>query len=135
LSFKEFRVSILEDFAKIRYILLREAVYDISDFQHPGGKFILEAIKGREIGRFIYGGYNLVGHNFQPHKHSEFAINYLETRYIGDYLNESCPVLYIPADESQIQKNQIIWKLTDSKDMLENKVKLFTFSSPFFKVR
>lgn len=79
----EFRETIIKDFEKIRYILLREAVYDISDFQHPGGKFILEAIKGREIGRYIYGGYSLYNHKFLPHRHSEFAINYLETRYIG----------------------------------------------------
>lgn len=29
-----------------------------------------------------------------PHAHSAFAINYIETRYIGDFKNESCPILY-----------------------------------------
>ena len=31
------RNDLLVEFPKLRYILLREAVYDISDFNHPGG--------------------------------------------------------------------------------------------------
>lgn len=86
--------QILSEFPKIKYVLLREAVYDISDFAHPGGRFIIESLKGKELGRYIYGGYSLSSELFAPHKHSEFAINYLETRYIGSFLNETCPLIY-----------------------------------------
>jgi len=27
----------LEDYPKLNYVILREAIYDVSDFNHPGG--------------------------------------------------------------------------------------------------
>lgn len=88
------RYEIIRNFPKLRYVILREAIYDISDFNHPGGQFIMDAIKGREIGRYFYGGSPVEKLDIVPHKHTAFAINYIETRYIGDLRNENCPILY-----------------------------------------
>ena len=51
-------------------------------------------MKGREVGRYFYGGASIENLEVVPHTHSEFAINYIETRYIGDLRNELCPILY-----------------------------------------
>ena len=31
------RYELLKEFPKLRYVILREAIYDVSDFNHPGG--------------------------------------------------------------------------------------------------
>lgn len=55
------RYELLREFPKLRYVILREAIYDVTDFNHPGGQYIIDAIKGREIGRHFYGGAPIVG--------------------------------------------------------------------------
>ena len=103
----------IKDYPRTTYVVLREAIYDVSDFNHPGGQFIFQQIKGREIGRYFYGGYPVQRLKFNPHTHSSFAINYIETRYIGDFRNESCPIIYkeeiIKLDD--IEKH--IWSLVE----------------------
>lgn len=29
-----------QDYPKLIYVLLREAIYDVSDFNHPGGQYV-----------------------------------------------------------------------------------------------
>ncbi|CAD8092049.1 unnamed protein product [Paramecium sonneborni] len=120
--------EMIEDYPKITYIILREAVYDVSDFNHPGGQYIFRKIKGREIGRYFYGSYPIK--DTQLHKHSLFAINYIETRYLGDFKNESCPLLYTV---TETKKPQHIWTLQEVKSMGTN-VSLFKFINQDFKV-
>lgn len=31
------RYELLKEFPKLRFVILREAIYDVSDFNHPGG--------------------------------------------------------------------------------------------------
>jgi len=58
---------------------LDDLVLDVSEFAkwHPGGKFVLEHNKGRDISKFFYGGYNLEGNltgNPPPgYNHSNYA--------------------------------------------------------------
>lgn len=33
----ESRYDLLKEYPKLRYVILREAIYDVSDFNHPGG--------------------------------------------------------------------------------------------------
>ncbi|CAD8069053.1 unnamed protein product [Paramecium primaurelia] len=120
--------EMIEDYPKITYIILREAVYDVSDFNHPGGQYIFRKIKGREVGRYFYGSYPIK--DTQLHKHSLFAINYIETRYLGDFKNESCPILYTVTD---FKKPSHVWTLQEIKSMGTN-VSLFKFINQDFKV-
>lgn len=45
------------------FVILDEIVIDMSEYMdnHPGGKFLLEHNKGRDISKFFYGGYALDG--------------------------------------------------------------------------
>lgn len=63
-----------------------------------------------------------------------FAINYIETRYIGDFRNEMCPILYIQENFAVKQHLKHIWRLVDIKRFSSNTC-LFTFSSPHFRIR
>lgn len=52
-------------------------VLDVGEFinYHPGGRFVLQANRGRDISKFFYGGYSLED-NDQPikgHNHSNYA--------------------------------------------------------------
>lgn len=42
-------------------LLLDDLVLDATDYApyHPGGKFIIERVRGTDISKFFYGGYNL----------------------------------------------------------------------------
>ncbi len=62
----------------VKYCIIDNNVYDITNCVHPGGQFILEAINGRDIGCYFYGGYALESSGFQPHDHTSFAMSYLE---------------------------------------------------------
>lgn len=35
--------------------MLEDRVFDIMDLDHPGGRFIIDALKGREISRYFFG--------------------------------------------------------------------------------
>lgn len=45
---------------------------------HPGGNFITKRMKGREIGRFMYGAFGLETSNMQGYEHSKYAYEMLE---------------------------------------------------------
>ena len=53
--------------------MLNNKVYDITGLQHPGGNFIHESVKGREIARFFFGAYGLEFTTLLPHAHSQKA--------------------------------------------------------------
>ncbi|EGR28419.1 hypothetical protein IMG5_176050, partial [Ichthyophthirius multifiliis] len=40
-------------------VLYDNKIYDIAKVNHPGGNFLMMQIKGREIGRFMYGAFGL----------------------------------------------------------------------------
>ena len=69
---------------KLRWCLLNNSVYDLSEFLHPGGEYIIEQCNGREVGRFLFGAYCLENLNMDPYKHSIYAINYLEKNFVGE---------------------------------------------------
>ncbi|CAD8183221.1 unnamed protein product [Paramecium pentaurelia] len=126
------RNQLVKEYQKLNYIILREAIYDVSDFNHPGGQYILERITGREIGRYFYGGYPIQNLNIKMHIHTQFAINYIETRYLGDYRNDNCPLLYY--EENTSQKDKYVWKF-EQYIPFGSDVGLFIFKSHFFQVR
>ena len=56
--------------------MLDDLVLDVSKFkrEHPGGRFLIEYNRGRDISKFFYGGYVLETGNGQgPFAHSNVA--------------------------------------------------------------
>ena len=68
-------------------IFVEDRIFDIKDLDHPGGRFIFNRIKGREVSRYFFGSQKFEFLNCDPeqvwHKHSPFAQNYQEDRFIG----------------------------------------------------
>jgi len=57
-------------------LLLDDLVLDATDYApyHPGGKFIIERVRGTDISKFFYGGYNLEpANNGQNYNHTNYA--------------------------------------------------------------
>ena len=46
------------------------SVYDVTNFMHPGGMPVIDQVVGREIGRFMYGGYSIETLDMESHEHS-----------------------------------------------------------------
>lgn len=68
----------------MKWVILGNKVYDVTDFRHPGGVFIINQVVGREISRFFYGGYPLENtKNMDSHTHSVKALLTLESYFIG----------------------------------------------------
>ena len=53
------RGEILSKLPLMNWVMLNNQVYDLTGMQHPGGNYIMESVKGREIGRFFFGAYSL----------------------------------------------------------------------------
>lgn len=43
----------------MKYVIIKNDVFNISKLTHPGGNFIFTAVNGRSIDRFINGSYPL----------------------------------------------------------------------------
>jgi hypothetical protein len=57
-------------------VLLDDLVLDISSFkhEHPGGEFLLDFHKGKDVSKFFYGGYVLENQSgMKPYTHSNVA--------------------------------------------------------------
>ena len=49
----------LNKYPDISYVIYKNAILDITKLIHPGGRYVLDFVKGREISRFIYGAYKI----------------------------------------------------------------------------
>jgi cytochrome b involved in lipid metabolism len=58
-------------------------VFDITGWVHPGGNYILAEVVGREVSRFLHGAYSLETVETLTHTHSIYALNLLNSFYIG----------------------------------------------------
>ena len=73
----EFYLKVREE--KQMLVILDELVLDVTEYMenHPGGKFLLEHNKGRDVSKYFYGGYamdgNLVYKGAKAHTHSNIA--------------------------------------------------------------
>jgi hypothetical protein len=62
--------------------MFEDRAFDITELDHPGGRFIISTLKGKEISRFMVGGLQYNDTNSKDsvyHSHSPFALNLLET--------------------------------------------------------
>ena len=70
---------------KILWIMLGNSVYDITEFRHPGGQFLVDKCRGRDVGRFMFGGYMLEPFSkIKGHIHSKNAMAILEEFKFGE---------------------------------------------------
>ena len=79
--------EIFAELPRLRWVILDSKVYDLEGFFHPGGNFIIEAVRGREVGRFLHGAYPLESLPNTAHKHSKRAFDILAKSYIGKIEN------------------------------------------------
>lgn len=79
--------EILSELPHLKWVILDNNVYDLGNFFHPGGNFIIEAARGREVGRFLYGSYGIESIPGTEHKHSKKAFEILAKCYIGPIQN------------------------------------------------
>ena len=113
---------------------LGNKVYDLTDWTHPGGNFIIQACLGREIGRYFYGNYALEGTNMKPHKHSALTLKQINSFYVGEISNfESILVskkTELPATSQVVSE----WKISSIRQVTET-VSEVNFVSEEFKVK
>ncbi|EAS06748.2 DOMON domain protein (macronuclear) [Tetrahymena thermophila SB210] len=88
----------------LKWVIYNQGVYDISNFVHPGGQFIINEIIGKEIGRYMIGAFPLEGYNFKPHNHSFAAIKLLKENKIGSLKYEESNMLQVVNQENEPQK-------------------------------
>lgn len=67
----------------VNWTILEDRLFDVNSLDHPGGRFIIEAITDREISRYLFGNmaFDLYDTSRKiQHQHTNFALNYLESR-------------------------------------------------------
>ena len=62
----------------VRYIILDNTMYYIDEnFIHPGGEYIFFMYNGQEV-NYLFRGTHRVSPDFPRHRHTKYALNYLE---------------------------------------------------------
>jgi hypothetical protein len=77
------RNEIVQAYPNTRWVIYGNRVYDVTNWIHPGGNFILGQVTGREISRFLHGAYGLESTNMSPYTHSSYALKLLDSFLIG----------------------------------------------------
>jgi hypothetical protein len=67
-------------------MIFQSKVYDLGSYIHPGGQFIFEECRWREVSRFLHGAVGLERFNGSQWKHSTQAFSALASCHIGDLL-------------------------------------------------
>ena len=139
--------DILAQLPKIKWCLYGNKVLDVTDYIHPAGNYMIKECWGKEIGRYIFGGFALETTQWvSAHKHSKWAIDVIDSLTIGEFVfyddiivgkslvnqkgSGSCIISIKPKPSI---KEPIRWALV-SKENLSDSVSKFTFQSPNFKV-
>lgn len=52
---EENHASISKRFKDIRYMTLKNKVYNLKHFVHPGGNYLIENLQGQDMARYLYG--------------------------------------------------------------------------------
>ena len=63
--------------------MYEDRVFDVTNLDHPGGRFIIQSLCGKEVSRYMSGGLEYSGtfsNTRVQHKHSPFALNMLDDR-------------------------------------------------------
>ena len=130
------REELIHAYPKTRFAYLFNRIYDLTYFEHPGGNFIISAIRGREVGRFLFGAYQLEALNpnhKRRHKTTDIAI--LNRYYIGEIDQGPYTTLISKADGMPaITEAFVDWSFV-KKTALSKSIATFEFHNPTFLVR
>ena len=80
---------------QVNWFIFENKFYEITNFNHPGGNFILNRIKQKDITKLLYGKKSLIFYNFQTknyrlikHKHFYRTFEILKNKCIGPIKTE-----------------------------------------------
>ena len=65
-----------------KLVILDDLVLNFSNYEHPGGDYLLEHNIGRDISKFFYGGYSLSSIQ-RPFSHPPDTYPYINSMRIG----------------------------------------------------
>lgn len=68
-------------------LIFREKVYDLSDYEHPGGHYLFVQHNWKEISRYLHGCHSNEAVNIGAYKHSLTAYYVLDKHYIGSLVD------------------------------------------------
>ncbi|KAL4484234.1 hypothetical protein ABPG72_003518 [Tetrahymena utriculariae] len=122
--------QIIAALPNLKWVIYNQGVYDITDFIHPGGQFIIKEVIGKEIGRYMLGAFSLEGYTFKSHTHSSAAFNLLKQSKIGDLEYGESNILQTVDKEDQPQPAQ---KLKLKQFNLFKMVKRIQLSESIYK--
>ncbi|CAD8175047.1 unnamed protein product [Paramecium pentaurelia] len=75
--------QIIKELPNIKWVMLDQDIYDLTDYQHPAGNFLISNVNGKEISRYFYGAFGLESTQVKSYNHSQVAYKSLQSRYIG----------------------------------------------------
>ena len=128
------REKLLADFRGMKWVQLGNKVYDLTDWTHPGGNFVIEACVGQEIGRYFYGNYALEGTGMKPHKHSALVLNQIEKFYVGEIQDLESILLLKESKQEGKSCHQKKWRIVGTRSVSET-VNQIDFVSQDFNVK
>jgi len=111
-----------------------DRVFDLTNLDHPGGRFIIARIKGRELSRHMTAGLEFTNANsssYVQHYHSPFALNLLEEMFIGFLKIPQILVRFELIEDSDMtfmSLNKLVQRKEDRKNKMINNKHFFDFS-------
>lgn len=119
-------------------MIFQSKVYDLGSYIHPGGQFIFEECRWREVSRFLHGAVGLERFNGSQWKHSTQAFSALASCHIGDLLavgpGGSDVVLRDAQGHPFVSDAKTAWFL-DSRKMVSPTTAVLQFKSQGLKVK
>jgi hypothetical protein len=77
-------VEINNSLVSMNWVLYNDFVIDLGkDFLHPGGNFLIQRARGREVSQFLHGAYMIEDLKEKPHTHSGLAFKLINDNIIG----------------------------------------------------
>jgi cytochrome b involved in lipid metabolism len=77
--------EVLAHYPDFKFCIYKNSLYDITDFKHPGGQYLMHKIYGRDVSRFLTGSYHLEEYSDLPaYAHSKQAYAILERYKFGE---------------------------------------------------
>ena len=88
----------------MKWCLEGNSVYDVTDFFHPGGNYLITKTVGRQIGQFFYGGHSLEEYLIDGHHHSQKAFQVLEELKFGEIDLENANLLVDKNEKEEVER-------------------------------
>lgn len=125
-------------YPKQNILIFMNKIYDLGYYLHPGGQFIFEECRFREVSRFLYGAVGLERLNAQQWRHSTQAFNLLNDRCIGDLVDyeakNSDLVLTGKGGASVLSTTKTKWYLAARK-MISGTTAILQFKTEHIRVK